>query len=68
MNLIILVLSKSRIELLSTKYLIIWDRNKFNTEQKSSKFLLEIIAVVSSANNICSDTEFIFRESHLGIL
>jgi len=68
MNLIIFVLSKYRIELLVTKYLIIWDRTKFDTEKKSSKFLLEIITLVSSANNIGSDTEFVFRESHLRIL
>jgi hypothetical protein len=33
--------------------------SKFDTEQKSSKFLLEITTVVSSANNTGCDVEFI---------
>jgi hypothetical protein len=48
MNFIIFVISKLR--------------TKFGTEQKSSKFLLEIMTLVSSANNTDSDAEFIFRE------
>jgi hypothetical protein len=68
MNLIIFVLTKSRIKLLTTKHLIIRERTKFDTEQKSSKFLLEIMTLISSAYNIGSDTEFIVRESHLRIL
>jgi hypothetical protein len=32
-----------------------------DTEQKSSKFLLEIMTLVSSANIIVSDTAFIHR-------
>ena len=38
-----------------------WERIQFDTEQKSSKFLLEIMTLVSSANNTSSDTEFILR-------
>jgi len=38
-----------------------WERIKFDTEQKSLKFLLEIMTLVSSANYIGSDTEFILR-------
>jgi hypothetical protein len=37
------------------------ERTKFDTEQKSSKFLLEIMTLVSSATNIGCDTEFILR-------
>jgi hypothetical protein len=36
-------------------------RTKFDNEQKSSKFLLEIMTLVSSANNIRSDIELILR-------
>jgi len=35
-------------------------RTKFDTEQKSSKFLLEIMILVLSVNNNGSHTEFIF--------
>ena len=38
------------------------ERTKFGTEQRSLKFLLEIMTLVSSANSIGSDTEFIYRE------
>jgi hypothetical protein len=34
---------------------------KFDTEQKSSKFLLQIMTLMSSANNIGSDIEFVLR-------
>ena len=34
---------------------------KFDTEHKSSKFVLEITTLVSSANNTDSGTEFIRR-------
>jgi hypothetical protein len=33
----------------------------FDTEQKSSKFVLEIMTLVSSANKTGSDAEFILR-------
>jgi len=36
-------------------------RTVFDTEQKSSKFLLEIVTLVSSANNVGSDIEFFFN-------
>jgi hypothetical protein len=35
------VLSKFRTKLLAANHLIVWQRTKFDTEQKSSKFLLE---------------------------
>jgi hypothetical protein len=38
-----------------------WERTKFDNEQKSSKFLLQITTLVSSANNTGSETEFILR-------
>jgi hypothetical protein len=58
MNLIMFVLSKFRTKLLAADRLIIWERTKFDTEQKPSKFLLEIM---TSGNNIGSDTKFILR-------
>jgi len=61
MKIIILVLSKFRTKLLAANNLIVRERTKFDTEEKSSKFLLEIMTLVSSANNIGSDTEFILR-------
>ena len=61
MNFIIFMLSKFGTKLLAANHLIIWDRTKFYTEQKSSKFLLEIMTLVSSANNIGSHTEYILR-------
>ena len=61
MNIIILVLSRFRTKLLVANHLIIWERTKFVTAQKSSKFLLEIMAQVLSANNTGSDIDFILR-------
>jgi hypothetical protein len=61
MNFIIFVLSRFRTNLLTADHLIIWEKTKFDTEQKSPKFLLEIMALMSSANNIGSDIEFILR-------
>jgi len=40
-------------------------RTKIDTEQKSSKFLFEIMTLVSSTNNIGSDVAFIFRGTSL---
>jgi len=51
-NFIIFVLSKFRTKLLAANHLIKWDRTKFDTEEKSSKFLLEIMTLVSSANMV----------------
>jgi hypothetical protein len=68
MNLIILGLSKFRTKVLATNHLIIRETNKFDTEWKSLKFLLESITLVSSANNIYSHAEFILRELILGEL
>jgi hypothetical protein len=60
MNFITFILSKFRIKLLAANHLIIQERSKFDT-QKSTKFLLEIMTLVPSANNIGSETEFILR-------
>jgi len=46
MNFIIFVYSKFRTKLLAANHLIILERPKFNTEQKYSKFLLEIMKLV----------------------
>jgi len=61
MNFIILILSQFRTKLLAVNHLIIQERTKLDIEYKSLKNLLEIITLVSSANNIGSNTEFIFR-------
>jgi len=61
MNFITFISSKFRTKLLAANYLIIRERTIFDTEQKSSKFLLEIMALVSIANNVGSDTEFTIR-------
>jgi len=45
----------------SANHLIIQERTKFDIEQKSSTFLLEIMRVLSPANNTYSDIEFILR-------
>jgi len=61
MNFIIFVFSNFRNELLATNHLIVRERTKFNIEQKSLKFLLEIKTLVSSANNTGSVTQFVLR-------
>jgi hypothetical protein len=61
MNMVIFILSKFRNKLLAANHLIIKERTKFDNVQKSSKFLLEIMTLVSSANNTVSDTEFVLR-------
>jgi len=45
-NFIIFILSKFRTNLLAAKHLIVRERTKFGTEQKSSKFLPEIMTLV----------------------
>ena len=62
MNFIIFVLSRFRTNFLAEKHSIIWERTKFDTEQKSWKLLFEIMTLVSSAYNIGSHKEFILRE------
>ena len=59
MNFTIFVLSKFKTNLLAANNLIVWERTKFDIQQKSSKFLLEIMTLFSSENNIGSDVEFI---------
>jgi hypothetical protein len=61
MNFIIFISSKFRTKLFAANHFIIKERTQHDTVQKSSKFLLEITTLVSSANNIVSNTEFIFR-------
>jgi hypothetical protein len=67
MNFITFILSKFRTKLLAANHLIIQERSKFDT-QKSMKFLLEIMTLVPSGNNIDSETEFILRVSHLRVV
>jgi len=47
MDFIIFVLSKFRTKLVATIHLIIQEWTKFDNEQKSSKFLLEIMILFS---------------------
>jgi len=59
MNFNVSVLSKFRTKLSAANHLIIFERTKFDSEQKSLQFLLTIMTLVSSANNIHSDAEFL---------
>ena len=59
MNFITLVLS--RFNLLAANHLITCERTKFDTEETSLKFLLEIMTLVSSANNNGSHIQFILK-------
>jgi len=52
-------LSKFKINLLAENHIITWERNRFGTEQKSPKFMLEIMTLVSWANDIRSDIGYI---------
>jgi len=62
LNFIIFVLSKFRTELISSKpFYHMRERAKFDPEEKFLKCMLEIMILVSSANNIDSDIEFILR-------
>jgi hypothetical protein len=51
------------LNLLVVNHFIIWEREgaKFDPDQKSLKFVPEIMILVSSANNIDSDMKFILR-------
>ena len=51
-------------QLLAEVHLIIWERTKFDTEQKSLKFLLEVITLVS-ANNTGFAQNLFSGEGHL---
>jgi hypothetical protein len=57
-NLITSVLSRFRKSLFAENHLLVWERTLFNSMQKSSKFLLEIVALVSSANIMGTDEVF----------
>jgi hypothetical protein len=59
MNFIVFVLSEFRINLLAANCLIIGKRTKCDNEEKSSKFLLDIMTLESPANNIGCDIEMI---------
>ena len=50
-----------RTKLLTANHLILQERTKSDTEQKSSTFVLQITTVVSPANNTDSDIKFILR-------
>jgi len=47
--------------LLAANVLITWQRTEFDNEEKSSKFLFEIMTIVTSTNNIGSVIEFILK-------
>ena len=53
---------------LAANHLLIQERTILETEQKSPKFLLEIMTLVSSINNIGSDTEFLRERSFIYIM
>jgi hypothetical protein len=48
--------------LLAANHSVICKRTRFDVEEKSPKFPLEIMTLVSSANNIGSAKEFILSE------
>jgi len=50
-----------RTKLLAAYHLIIRERTKFDTGQKYSTFLLEIMMLLSPENSTYSDIEFILR-------
>ena len=58
-NFIIFVFSGFRINLLAANHSIICERARLDVAEKSLKFPLEIMTLVSSANNIGSAREFI---------
>jgi len=60
----VFVLSKFRSDLLAADHLMTWEKTKFDIEQKCSKFLLDIMTLVSSANCAGCDTVFVVRGSH----
>jgi hypothetical protein len=53
-------------QVLAADHLIIRDRTKFDIEQKSLKFLLEVMTLVS-ANNVGSTQNLFSWEDHLSI-
>ena len=59
---IIAILSKFRTNLLAANHLIIWEGIKLDIEKKPLNALLEIVTLVTSANNIGSYIEFIQRK------
>jgi len=61
-NFSIFVFSRFRINLLAENHSIIRAKTRFTVVENSMKFLLEIITVVSSANNMVSAREFILNE------
>jgi hypothetical protein len=61
-NFIIFVFSKFKTNMLAENHSTMRARNKFAVVENSVKFLLEIITLVSSANNIGSVREFIHNE------
>jgi hypothetical protein len=58
-NFIIFLFSRFRTNLFAENHSIILERTEFDIVDKSSTFLLEIMKLASSANNIASDKEFI---------
>jgi hypothetical protein len=54
-----LFFSRFRINFLAANHSIIRERTRFDVAEKSLKFLLEIMTLVSSANNIGFTREFI---------
>ena len=61
MNFILFILSTLRTNLLAANHLITRERTKLRNEQKFLKFQFEIMTLMSSANHIGSDIEFILR-------
>jgi hypothetical protein len=58
-NFILFILSRFRANLLAANHSLIRDRTLFDNMQKSSRFLLEIMMLVSSANIMSTAKVFI---------
>jgi hypothetical protein len=67
-NFVIFVFSRFSSNLLAPNDLIIRERTKFDTEQISFKFLLEIRTLVSLANNVHFISNLFSTEGNLCVL
>jgi hypothetical protein len=64
-NFITFVLSRFRDSLFAANHLLIWERILFDSMQKSSRFLIEIMTLALSANIMGIVVVFSVRWSHL---
>jgi hypothetical protein len=65
LNFIMVVLSRFRTKLCASHYLVVWERTNFDTAQKWSKCLLEIMTLVLYASIVGSDKSNLFSVTDL---